>query len=181
MAKFPVRDYRKPINVDTVIPGGTPMGNLGNQVTPDGTPTGRVGSRDILPKSVKPSHLDTATGTGTALVYFYAGGSVLSTGSGNPAPILIEFDCFIRRVTDQVDTGTITVDAWKQDFANLPPTNDDSITGDSPFNITSDAKYENAGLDDWDIRINAGDSIYHNIDAVASATWCLLSYKLEKI
>ena len=107
------------------------------------------------------------------------GGSAITTGE--KGFLRIEFACIIQRVTALVDTGTITVDVWKDTYANFPPTDDDSITGDSPFNIISDQKYENDGLDDWTTLIRAGDILAFNVDSVASATRCTLTMKVLKV
>ena len=115
----------------------------------------------------------------TANFIIDGGGSAITTGE--KGWLVFEFSCIIERITAFVDTGTITVDAWKTDYANFPPTDDDSITGGSPFNITSAQKYENNGLSDWTTLIKKGDIIAFNVDAVSSATRCTLGMRLRKV
>lgn len=167
---FPSRQYRAQRDSSQVINGGNPQGVGG----------GRSGQRDYLPKSIKPRHLDEATGTGQISFNVDGGGSAITTGE--KGHLRIEFDCDITRATALVDTGTITVDVWKSTLAKFPdePTDTQSITGNSPFNITSNQKYENAGLDDWNVKISKGDVLAFNVDLVSSATRCSLTLQVRK-
>lgn len=70
---------------------------------------------------------------------------------------------------DQV--GDVVIDIWKDDYANYPPTDADSITGGNEPTISSDDKYQDTTLTDWETRFSAGDVFLFNVDSASSITW----------
>ncbi len=112
-------------------------------------------------------------------VTFYNGGSVLATGVQQVAvelPYAGEFES-VRLVAIDGATGSIVVDIWKDTYANLPPTDADSITASAQPTISSATKSEDATLTGWTTTFSAGDWLIFNIDSVSTFTVITLSLR----
>lgn len=84
------------------------------------------------------------------------GGQVLS--SGQKGHITIPFDCTITEVSLLADqTGSATVDLWKDTYANFPPTEADTICGSNKPAISSSNKIKDTTLNTWTTEIIEGD------------------------
>ena len=107
------------------------------------------------------------------------GGSVISTGRKLPveapmAGVIVAARAFL----DQ--SGSISVDLWKDTYANYPPVDADSITASAPVAISSALKSEDVTLTGWTTSVAAGDIIFPNVDSVATATWAAIFLKVKK-
>ena len=108
------------------------------------------------------------------------GDSAISTGV--KVDIEVPFNCTLkscRMFADQ--TGSITVDIWKDSYTNFPPDNDDSITdaGTNPA-ISSGVKMEDTTLTNWTTSLTKGDILRINVDSCSTITRCTLSLGVEK-
>ena len=107
------------------------------------------------------------------------GGSVISTGRKLPveapmAGVIVAARAFL----DQ--SGSISVDLWKDTYANYPPVDADSITASAPVAISSALKSEDVTLTGWTTSVAAGDIIFPNVDSVATATWAAIFLRVRK-
>lgn len=108
------------------------------------------------------------------------GGSVITTGE--KGHLEIPFSCKILRVTSVADqSGSIVVDIWKDIYANLLPTNADSITSATPPTITTAIKAQDDTLSDWTVIIDKDDFLAYNVDSVTTITRVLVSLKCKRL
>lgn len=97
------------------------------------------------------------------------GGNVITTGI--KGDIRVPFNCTINEWTLLADvSGSITVDIWKDTYANYPPVDADSITSTATPSITSDTKNTSSTLTGWTTSITAGDTLRFNVDSCTSIT-----------
>jgi hypothetical protein len=71
------------------------------------------------------------------------------------------------------ETGNMTVNIWKDTYANFPPTSDDSITGGTPVTLTNSNKVQNTTLAGWTTTVSRGDWFtiqVNTVDTVKLAT-----------
>lgn len=108
----------------------------------------------------------------------YEGGTVLTTGI--KAYVRIPLACTITKWTilsvDSTPTsGSVTIDIWKDSFANYPPTVADTITASNKPAISSATKAEGTVVG-WEVNVNAGDTVAFNVDSVSSFThlWIMI-------
>ena len=81
----------------------------------------------------------------------------------------IPFACAITKVQLVGDNvGTISVDIWKDTFANFPPTIADTIVASAKPNLASAQKYEDTALTGWNKTVNAGDWLAFYVDGTPS-------------
>jgi hypothetical protein len=120
-----------------------------------------------IPEGSIKSDLLSPKGVGVCAIIAVFGDGLNAIVVNSVCYLEIPFRCKIFRTTLIADTGTATVDVWKDAWDNHPPTNADSITGSSPLNITSGAKYENDGLDDWNKYIEQGNILGFAVEAVS--------------
>ena len=107
------------------------------------------------------------------------GGSAITTGE--KGHLRIPFACEIQRVTLLADqSGSITIDIWKDTYANFPPTDADSICGGNEPAISSAQKYEDTTLSGWTKTINAGDILTFNVDSCSTITRVTIALKVKR-
>ena len=93
------------------------------------------------------------------------GGAPIETGE--KGHLRIPFGCNIDRVTMLADQeGSIRVDIWKSSFDEFPPIEDGSITGSNQPAISSDNRFDDTELEDWDKALSEGDVLAFNVDSV---------------
>lgn len=108
------------------------------------------------------------------------GGAAITTGLAGTG-LYIPFNCVIQEWTILGDqSGSITLDIWKDSYDNFPPTVADSITASAKPSVTSATKNTSSTLTGWNTTINAGDILYVNVDSVTSFTNVTLSLKVAK-
>lgn len=97
------------------------------------------------------------------------GGSAITTGV--KGDLQIPFTCKILDwvlLADQ--SGSVTVDIWKDTYANYPPTSADAITGSAAVSITNNVKNQSSTLTGWTTTINSNDILRFNVSSVATIT-----------
>lgn len=99
------------------------------------------------------------------------GDGVNTISTGIKGDIHVPIACTITGVFAFADqTGSIVVDAWKDSYANYPPTDADSITASAPITITAATKSTDTTLTGWTTSVSAGDIIRLNVDSVSTVT-----------
>ena len=107
------------------------------------------------------------------------GGAAIATGE--KGHLEIPFAYTIEQVTMLADqSGSIVVDIWKDNYANFPPTNDDSITASAVPTITTAQKSQDATLTGWTTAIAAGDILAFNVDSCTDIERVMISLKVTK-
>lgn len=77
-------------------------------------------------------------------------------------------------------TGTISVEVWKDTFAQYPPTVADKISASVPIALDSAQSAEITTLTGWTTSVTAGDVICFNVSALAtSITWCAVGVVVQ--
>jgi hypothetical protein len=103
------------------------------------------------------------------------GGSAITTGQ--KGHIEIPFACTITGWTLLADqSGSITIDTWKDTYGNFPPTVADTMWGTKPA-LSSAQKAQATGLS---IAVTAGDIIAYNVDSATTVTRVTLSFTATK-
>jgi hypothetical protein len=106
---------------------------------------------------------------------FDGGGSTLP--AGRTGYYTVPFSCTIRAWNLTVDTGTVTIDAWKAATGAGIPTVSNTITASATPAIASGTALHSTTLTGWTTAVNANDVFGFNVKAVSSAT--LASLVLE--
>lgn len=107
------------------------------------------------------------------------GGNAITTGI--KGDLEVPFACVIQSVTLLADqTGSITIDIWKDTYANFPPDNADTITGGNEPAISAAVKDQDATLTSWTTSLAKGDVLRFNVDSVATIQRVTLSLKVNK-
>ena len=133
----------------------------------------------VEPSSVTFEQVETEVNASQTLQIIADGGGVV-LDTGNVGYVEVPFDCVITKatvITDQV--GDITVDIWKDTFANYPPTNAQSITGGNELAFIGNNK-ANSSLTNWSLTLTKGDIICFNIDTAVTVTKATISLSLDK-
>lgn len=103
------------------------------------------------------------------------GGTAITTGI--KGDIVVDFDGTITGWTLLADqSGSITIDTWKDTYANFPPLVADTMWGTKPA-LSGAAKNQATGLS---IAVTAGDIIRFNVDSAATVTRVTLSFTITK-
>lgn len=93
------------------------------------------------------------------------GGSAITTGI--KGFIYVPFKCEIERAILLADqTGSIKIDIWKDNYANFPPTDADSVCGGNEPEIVTGIKDDDATLTDWSKDLAEHDILAFNVDSV---------------
>ena len=97
------------------------------------------------------------------------GGSAITTGKkGN---IEIPWNCTINSATLLADqTGSIVVDVWRDNYANYPPSGEDSICAAAKPTISASNKAQDTTLTGWSTSLLKGQILGFNVDSVATIT-----------
>jgi len=117
-----------------------------------------------------------------AAIEVVLGGGDSAIATGVKMDVIVPFNCTITNcylLADQA--GSITVDVWKDTYANFPPDNSDSITdaGTNP-SISSGIKMEDTTLTNWTTSLTKGDILRINVDSCTAITRCTLSLGVER-
>lgn len=65
-------------------------------------------------------------------------------------------------------SGSISIDIWKDTYANYPPTVADTITASAKPSVTTATKNTSTTLTGWTTTFNEGDHFWVNVDSVTS-------------
>lgn len=92
----------------------------------------------------------------------------------------VNFACTIISWTLLADaSGSITIDIWKDTYANFPPTDADSITASAVPAISSATNATSSTLTGWTTSISAGDVLKINVDSCTTIKTCVLQLKVK--
>lgn len=117
--------------------------------------------------------------TGCITYVIDGGGAAITTGI--KGDFSVPAGCTITSVTALADqTGSITIDIWKDTYANFPPTDADSITSAAPVTISSATKATDSTLTGWTTSISAGDILRFNVDSASTVTRVTLEIRVTK-
>lgn len=103
------------------------------------------------------------------------GGSAITTGA-KKFYLRVGYDCTItgwELVADQ--SGSISIDIWKDSFANFPPTVADTITASAKPSLSTAQKNSSSSLTGWTTSLSAGDYLEVNVDSVSTVTLAILT------
>lgn len=77
-------------------------------------------------------------------------------------------------------SGTISIEVWKDTFADFPPTVADKISASAPIALSSAQSGEDTTLTGWTKTVTAGDVLCFNVSALAtSITWCAVGVVVQ--
>jgi hypothetical protein len=112
------------------------------------------------------------------------GGGIAVT-TGFKGFVSIPFACTIKSwrllSSDAAATvGSLTLDIWKDTYANYPPTVADTITASAKPALASANKNESAVLTGWTTAIAAGDILGFNVDAASLVTKVTFELSVEE-
>lgn len=158
-----------------------PQGPAGQGVPAGGT-TGQVlaksSATDYATEWVTPS----AGGSGGT----FQRGATFVNSAGlslpvNNVPMVIPVACTIAAVTVLTagGPGSCVLDAWKDLYANYPPTVADSICGASKPTISGGTKYRDSTLAGWTTTLAGGDTIIFSLESVSGFTLVDITLTLE--
>lgn len=167
------------INTTSPVTGG---GTLAADLTLDHATSGVTpGSYTRTSLTVNDRGHITAASNGTASIVFGieidGGGSVITTGV--KGFVRIPMAHTITKVTCLSDdasatAGSITVDVWRDSYANYPPTAADKISASAPVTLSSASKSEDSTLTGWSKSGNAGDVYGFSVASVTTVTKVLI-------
>ncbi len=104
------------------------------------------------------------------------GNGVEVVTSGVKGYIEAPFDCEIeayRLVGDA--SGSITIDLWRDSFANFPPSSGDSICGTTKPNLNGEQRKENSSLIGWSRTLSKGDWLAICVESATTVKQVTLS------
>jgi len=78
------------------------------------------------------------------------------------------------------ESGSITLDVWVDDYANLPLTNVDSICGATKAILSSAQTAQDLTISTWDPEVFKGYWIQPEIESASTLTLVVLSIRLER-
>lgn len=120
---------------------------------------------------------NSATVTHSIGATFDGAGSALTTGT--KAYVTVPYACTIQAWNITVDTGTITIDAWKKATGTAIPTISDSITASATPAISTGTALHSTTLTSWTTSVSANDIFAFDITAVSSATKASLTLQCQ--
>jgi hypothetical protein len=95
---------------------------------------------------------------------------------------LVPYACTIQKVDLLADqAGNLTVDIWKDTYANFPPTVADTIVAAAKPTLVGVNKSTDSTLTGWTKAIAAGDILRFNVDASLLVTRVLLSLTVVRV
>lgn len=152
------------------LPSGSPAGPAQEL-----TPTQAVG---LLPEAtasvdgkMTAAQAALLLGLKTDRIFLGIEGNGFAITTGIKGDIIVPYGCTITGYTIVSDqTGSISIDLWKDTYANYPPVDADSITAAAPVTITSAVKGQDATLTGWAKSLVGGDIIRLNVDSCTSIT-----------
>lgn len=122
-----------------------------------------------------------ATTTPATAIEFVIGNGTDVISSGIAGDLEVPFACTFTSVRMFSHTSsTITIDVWKDTYANYPPTDADSITATSTPVITTAKKYEDLSLMSWATSTLAGDILTFNVDNATTTPQVTISLGCDK-
>jgi hypothetical protein len=147
--------------------------------------SGWNGSTEVPTKNAVYDKIETISSASTAnrviTVILDGGGSALTTGA-QKVYASVPYSGTItkwRILALDGNTGSITLDIWKDTYANFAPTDADSITASDQPAISASNKNEGTSLTGWTTSVTEGDIVEVNIDSVSTFTKVKLELFIE--
>lgn len=107
-------------------------------------------------------------------------GAPLTTGVKFDLPF--DFACTLNMVTLLADqAGSLSLDIWKNTYANYPPIAGNSICGSTKPTLGNVIKSQDGVLFGWNKTINAGDVLRFNVDSAATLTRVSVSLRVTRV
>ena len=101
------------------------------------------------------------------------GGSTITTGI--KGYFRVGFNGTLQLVTlVSNETASMTVNIWKDTYANFPPTSADNITGGTPVTLTNTKTMQNTTLAGWTTTVSRGDWFAIQVGSVDTTTLATL-------
>jgi len=102
--------------------------------------------------------------------------------AGIKGDLEVPYACTISRATVLLDaTDNMTVEIWKDTYANFPPTQADNITAAAPLTISATNKAQDSTLTGWTKDITAGDILRFYISSTENlASRCTISLRVTR-
>lgn len=124
--------------------------------------------------------IGTLFGTKEIIVTFQSSDGTSEIADNAQAWICVPFACTISSWDLTADqSGSITIDVWKDTYANFPPTNADSITNGHEPALSTAQKAQDTDLSDWSsVTITANDYLMFNVDSCTTITKAVLILKV---
>lgn len=116
------------------------------------------------------------------LTFIIDGGGVVASTGIAIFGVVVDFPCTITGWTVLTDlSATVTIDVWKDTYANHPPTVADTMVGVGTKPNTSAARKGQSTSPDWDtLTLASGDVVFVNLDANDNATWISLTLRVRR-
>jgi len=96
--------------------------------------------------------------------------------------VVVDFPCTVTGWTLLADiAGSVTVDVWRDSYANHPPTVADSMVGAGTKPALAGTRKNQSTSPDWtSVAIAAGDVLIVNLDTCVTSTWLSLTLRLRR-
>jgi hypothetical protein len=107
------------------------------------------------------------------------GGAAITTGVKGDIVIPAACTLIPNAVILADASGSISVDVWRDTYANYPPTSGDSITGGNPLVLASQAKNTN-NLAGWTTALAADDVLRFNVTSAATVQRVTISLRAQR-
>lgn len=131
------------------------------------------------------TYSETSAGSGAIGCEIDGGGSAITTGA--KCVVMVPYAGTLTRwtvleTTITPVTSSITVDVWRDTYANYQPTSGDSITGTGTKpHISASTKGQSADFSGWlSTAIAAGDILVFHVDSVSSALKVLVLLEVKR-
>ena len=110
------------------------------------------------------------------------GGSAITTGA--KGSLELPWNCTINSVrlfADQITSGEMVIDIWRDTYANYPPSGEDSICASAKPTISNSNKSQDTTLTGWTTSLYKGNILRFNVDSVATITRVSINLGVTKI
>jgi hypothetical protein len=98
-------------------------------------------------------------------------GAGASITSGVKGYVRVPYNCTITKAEMVAnDTGTVTVQVWKDSYAAFPPTSADAIYLSTPPNLTSNFKSTDSTLSGWTTSLSEGEYLAFNVPSASTGS-----------
>lgn len=157
----------------------------GGAITPVGAQIPSGGIAGDIPIKTGPGdtdwiYLPLTTVNAAVGCVFDGASSVLEVGRFVDVPV--PYNCTIQAAEMLVDTsgGTLTVEVWKDSYANFPPTVADKINASAPIGVSGTNKSLDTTLTGWSLTLVAGDILRFVITVATVVTKATVFLKVLK-
>jgi hypothetical protein len=118
-----------------------------------------------------------ATTTRDLIMSIDGGGSAIAANT--TVWFQVNYACTIQSWTLLADqSGSVTLDVWRDSYSNFPPTVADTITASAKPSISSATKNTSSTLTGWTASISAGDILKINVDSCTTIQRVVLILKV---